>query len=1050
MEVLVLMKTTILNPETRNSPSRPRAKALAGLMLLFGMAAQGQVLRSLQTGTNPATMNVTSYVFGTDRYEFRVHGLTLPVSQETRLFSIAEPFSVARCVILAGTSTLRCLYQNDSAPNGFLQANLGTRSDFRVRYQRDVSLRSSSIEVWDGDCRNYLKNEKTTGPGVQPPYTGNFGIGGLGARIAFFRAYTGLDTSGSCPLDAPSATANRIDFRFDNDTTADLAVTGRSLSAPGSSYGDSPAYAPLAAISGGSTLKPTFRAGKPFTLSGLASTTFSGSGLPQSYTWRQSGGPEALEFQSRSGATAEIIAPVQGSYRVDLVVTDSQDRTGETSWDFGVVASDDNGVLILPDPEMEFVLDPLTQHGVSPWPWYDVAEAAGADVLLPYMTQPVINGNTPAQGTISIQVANNGIAEGFICCNPIVTGQGTQFLTDLKQGDSIWIWWDRDGDGSYKGRTLSVVGTITSDTQFRLGDYYWVHPESRSLNMRFSKAGIDAGYYTQAAQPNTSWNYYEALLGIYRLHHRTGLQSYRDQARTFCDLWWTYGLDSGSRITVPRNSGWQSMMACALDFQPGWIEPIANNITRNARSGTNRLNPSAPLRAGSFDLREASYITRATAVAAKLYPPRSNDPAGKRIEWCSYVANQVNNVWLAGFTQIGTKYGYWQEDLYSQNLSYPAAAIPQPNGQFGASPWRANGLINLALIKVHQILTDPDVCPNAVMADQVADMIERSSRFVWDYSRSPDGGVFYNVLYESAQGEDNTKPVNAGVGTISVNNGSTTVTGVGTSFLTLFAPCNGTTYIGIRANDEAFRSVYQVLSCESNTSLTLSVPHTGATRGGIQLWHRAYQASRNCGPHSIAPFCEAASYGGRLLTHDLTASMAWMFYRTQDALWKDRLDWFGGRAYGGSAGGPGTPGPPAGPQADGNPNNFDSVLPQCGSPPCGEPGRFGGPLTQLSKPFGLSAGAGNAQSVFAYRLGGAKPLQPVDVKVNFTLIAGATSCRVRVMAPTGIRTSTVHAASSATVQLDARQGDHRFRLEYLDSMGEVLSQSDWMVLAVPQ
>ena len=1032
-----------------------RRRGAAAVFLLWAIFAggefqtlQGQTLRSLRTATNPATVNLTNFTIGEDRYEFRVHGLGQPPASDTDLISFPGQYPTFRCFLVGGSTRMRCLVNTDDHPNGLLDIDLGTRTDVRVRYQRDLTLKSGTIEIWDGNCTNYKQSIQTLATKAPVNLTGTFNLGGSNLAFGFVRAFSTKDTSGACPLDAPDDVSPRMEFRFENNSLADSSAS-RSLTPNGATFVDSPKYNPFPQVRSSAFFKQTFRAGVPFTLNASQSAAFTGNGKPVSYTWQQTGDnrPADLQFSNQTGDSITAVAPVKGTYKISLEVKDVEDLTTITQVEVGVVATDDQGVIVQTDKDLDFILDPMTRHGVNPWPWYDITEVADADTLLPPMTAPVTGGNTPLDGTVTISAANNPPQQGLLCCNVLVVGQGTKFTTDLKQGDLIWVWWDRDGDGTYQGRSLQSVGSILSDTQMRLADYYWAPPAALSANMRYSKTGIDASYFTQFFQPSYSWNYYETLLGMYRVYHRTGLASYLTQIRSFCGLWYTYGLDSGYRVTVPRNSGWLSMMACAADFQPGWWDSIAKNVSSTSQSN---FNPTVPPKVGSLDLREASYTTRATAMLAKLYPPKTNSPATKRVEWCTYLANQVNNIWISGFQTIGTKYGYWSEDVFAGNLDFPLAPIPPPNGRLGTSPWRSNGLINQALIKVHQVLTDPDSCPNPFMANQVADMIEKSTNFIWDYGRSPDGGVFYNVLYETAQGEDNTRPVAKGTGTINISSGSNIVTGTGTNFTTLFAPCNGSTYIGVRANDEAFRSIYRVVGCPSDTTLLLSTIHGGPTRTGITEYRRANQANVSCGPYSIAPYCEQASYGGRLLTHDIAASFAWMYYRTGDALWRDKLDFFAGRAYGGPATGPGTIGPPAGPQADGNPTNFDQVLNPCGQPPCGSPGRGFGPFSQLSKPFGMSAGAGNAQTIFAYRLGGAQPENLVDVFVSISLPDGATNAKLTVTRPTGVQTVYTCTDSTCKVQIDARLGNHQLKIEYFSSAGDLVGNTDLITLEPPK
>jgi hypothetical protein len=174
---------------------------------------------------------------------------------------------------------------------------------------------------------------------------------------------------------------------------------------------------------------------------------------------------------------------------------------------------------------------------------------------------------------------------------------------------------------------------VVDNTHFTINGAggYWQISVSLSGSMTIQKIGSDLGGYALAAQPAASWNYYEALLGGIRLAAATNLDLYNNQSQAFCNLWWQYGLDHGYRGTIPRNSGYHSMIACAVKYGFNWWDGIAKVI------GPPNLRQWA---ATGFDIRETSYSTRATALMAHLYPPHSaNQPA--TAAWCRYLTNQA-------------------------------------------------------------------------------------------------------------------------------------------------------------------------------------------------------------------------------------------------------------------------------------------------------------------------------------------------------------------------------------------------------------------------
>jgi hypothetical protein len=101
--------------------------------------------------------------------------------------------------------------------------------------------------------------------------------------------------------------------------------------------------------------------------------------------------------------------------------------------------------------------------------------------------------------------------------------------------------------------------------------------------------------------------------------------------------------------------------------------------------------------------------------------------------------------------------------------------------------------------------------------------------------------------------------------------------------------------------------------------------------------------------------------------------------------------------------------------------------------------------TKQPKYFGMMFGMGGMYQWPAARLGGVAPPQPQQrvVSVNTELAPEAAQVRVIVTSPNSAkRTFTCSAASSCTVEIDRRQGDHRFEVEYLSSTGAVIARSE--------
>ncbi len=760
----------------------------------------------------------------------------------------------------------------------------------------------------------------------------------------------------------------------------------------------------------GSGLNDAYFTGRgPFT--GAATDTYdvkiSATGSPDSYQWRKNGGSYSASIPIVAGAIGKDDSAVTDGVVIQFTAT-----TGHT----------------------------LNDLWTRQAPYAGTASISGA-------SPNTIDGTT-------------GYVCGSVCGNPItVVGTSTTWLSGtatqkLNVGDVVWLEWDADGAASRTGRWFDTVVAVTDNTHFTINGSggFWSPPISASSSMYVQRVGPDLGGYTQVSQPAASWNYYEALLGGIRMAAATNLPLYDAESQAFCNLWWQYGLDHGYRGTIQRNSGYQSMMACAVKYGYNWWDGIARII------GTN--SPGSPVsRDAGNDIREYSYTTRATALMAHLYPPHTGAPSTTRTTWCGYLANQVSNYWLNPSSAGGilspansNQDQYFQENLCSENCGFPGAGTPpgpRNLATFGTSPWRDSGLSGIAMMEAQRSLVNAADCNNPTLAAQVATTVNKSSNFIWDFGRSADGGLFYNVqylsmtvtagqvihnrpdVYDTAQtvtvtggtavtGNGNTlftkafAPCNSGArisinggasvpiasctddthltlaspvanvssasyfnaGTIAVTNGSNTIVGTNTGFTTLFAPCNSTTYIGIRGSlfapfTEDDNAVYLVTGCPDNTHLTLSRTYAGTTQPALVDFSYSLHSSTSCSP-SISTQCEPDSSNGRNLAADYPVSLSWNLLNlglSGYGLWKPKVQYALGKLYGGPDGGPGTLGPATSPGADGSTGNFDGPMPTCVTAPT-QPCSFSTDAGALqfghaAKEFGMSAGAGNARNAIA-------------------------------------------------------------------------------------
>jgi hypothetical protein len=107
-------------------------------------------------------------------------------------------------------------------------------------------------------------------------------------------------------------------------------------------------------------------------------------------------------------------------------------------------------------------------------------------------------------------------------------------------------------------------------------------------------------------------------------------------------------------------------------------------------------------------------------------------------------------------------------------------------------------------------------------------------------------------------------------------------------------------------------------------------------------------------------------------------------------------------------------------------------------------------INAKAKDFGFWWGVGGAPKWLAARVGGAEPTDNRTMNFGFQTgdIAAATKMRVTVKNPNAADTTVTCTSAPCTVSVDARLGQHLYRIEYLSSGDAVLAAGDWLPLAV--
>ena len=269
---------------------------------------------------------------------------------------------------------------------------------------------------------------------------------------------------------------------------------------------------------------------------------------------------------------------------------------------------------------------------------------------------------------------------------------------------------------------------------------------------------------------------------LYKLYYRTNLTKYLTEARTLADNWYIYGTGQGYYIGQPRAMGYMGMIDRALDGHYTIWQALDSYL--NYPWGlTALLQYTTPQPVGfQFDTRETGYEARYVARAAALFANSDGTPnPAKRAAYCTMLHNVTANVLASSQDTLGQ----WEVDLYSQNISAPAAKLA---GRFGSSPWR-DAMSGLALEEAYPILADS--CNDPAAAATALTTVINFANLLHDQGQGTGYGQFGNINYASTQytnihayailapGQFVT-PLTTG--TLSVTSGSTVVAGSGTNF----------------------------------------------------------------------------------------------------------------------------------------------------------------------------------------------------------------------------------------------------------------------------
>jgi hypothetical protein len=952
-----------------------------GLLSTLGCAVstafggQSLVLTPGRTGafTLPNVPAFTS--MGSYRIEMRVHNYTAVPNGS--IFAVNWWGNLAS-VYFKGDKICASNWQDSMPDNGNERclSTGGLSNDILIRVQRNTSGMFHSLEVWD--VANSVRHPVLCG--VTPECSiaklntvswavaSQIGGSATSASVAWIKLFsTNVELDAQAPRrDDP---ADLLDWQFEG-SLIDSGPYRVTLTLGGAAYAATPAYPPVCHAGA----PQSFRAGVPASLDGSGSYDLDdGPGL--NYRWHQISGPSEVVWNNSSTVVSPSISGlVFGSYVFQLTVQDQAGRERSCSVKHGAVASDDSGIVSFPNDQVAALLHPMIRWGASPWPWYDERHKALADLFGSLQASDYLDvWNVALAGTID--VTRNSTA---------VTGTNTSFQSTFCGGgtvgnSNIIIWYPIAGSPGRYGRRAYGVASCQSDTQLTLRDPYSTTASASGLS--YSRM-TEADSFTWINQ-STNANYYDNVMAFYALYYRSGIDVYRDYARTLADRWWTMPfIDEGRTCNpawppegrdclAPRLRGITGLVLRALDGRPemwsgfhGWWDADRSVLlTRTGYIG---------------DLREESLVLYGVALCALLDPDTSY-----RAGCAEAVTAAIANRWVP---QQSSDLGTWLSPV--SYLTY--------------APWNgASGTVNV---------TNGSRTVIGVGTDWKPSWFTPTDSF-WVTNSPTDSRngdpTTYSATYVSPTEIRLDRPYE---GTTSTGRGWQAGGLLGWGTQPFMAGIAGT----------AFHFAYQATGDERAKRLVVDV--------GNWIWNYGYRPSTkglyygrhfaNCEPISDnRPWCSGEDVvASRAYSGEVQRALAYAYLYSGSSTLLAAGDTLHGATYGKLGG----------PNSDGlYDSELDSWTVQ----------------SKKAKDYGFHFGFGGGWAWPAARLGGAPPagLRTGRISTRLANVPAAARLRLQLTAPNGQTTQTDCSASPCAVLVDQRQGDQLLRLEYVSADGRGLA-----------
>ncbi len=348
---------------------RMLARCLPVLFPCVALAGQSLVLN------RAVSVPVTDPILGQNqswRVEFQFHNYTLPPAgfYGAIIFNLSGTGTKAT-ISPDGRLAIEASDQVSAHQPCFLATN--GIDNALVRIQRNAATMQFSCEMWSYDGTGYRNDVMELTRLQQRTEAGGTIGGGATCGVGFLRISTKLMPLGGRPpttADGGEWTELKFDGNLRDSSGHNHHATGYAgvfMPTPGQLAFARPMTAGAPSWSSWTSL----RAGFPAQLDGSASYSMADASSAVSYAWQQEKGPTSVIWTGRNTVNPTVEGLVFGTYQFRLTVADAGGNIAASTLEAGSVATDDNGVVVNADPNVDRIFGPMIAFGRNPWGFAD-------------------------------------------------------------------------------------------------------------------------------------------------------------------------------------------------------------------------------------------------------------------------------------------------------------------------------------------------------------------------------------------------------------------------------------------------------------------------------------------------------------------------------------------------------------------------------------------------------------------------------------------------------------------------------------------------------